>query len=87
MEIPSIVKRLGLDIREVIMKTLEEFNNDRRKEIEAAKRMLEPHPNGIACPECGEELWDSDPRFVLASSPPKLCVNCKKCDYIGYRLA
>ena len=45
-----------------------------------------PRPNGIACPECGEELWDSNPASVLASYPPKLNVHCLACGYRGYRV-
>jgi hypothetical protein len=29
----------------------------------------QPHPNGIACPECGEELIDSSPNVTLSSNP------------------
>lgn len=44
-----------------------------------------PVKNGIACPECGEELFDSDPYCMLTSCPPKYRVNCDECGYIGYR--
>jgi len=46
-----------------------------------------PRLNGIACPECGEELFDSNPMMTLTSMPPKKNVHCSKCDYVGYRIA
>lgn len=46
-----------------------------------------PALNGIACPECGEELYDSRPKLTLMSLPPKKNVSCSKCDYVGYRIA
>jgi len=45
-----------------------------------------PRLNGIACPKCGEELYDSNPMVTLASYPPKKNIKCSKCDYVGYRL-
>jgi len=47
----------------------------------------EPRLNGIACPECGEELLDSNPMITLTSYPAKKNINCSKCDYVGYRIA
>ena len=49
----------------------------------------EPRLNGIACPNCGEELLDTKPHETLASFPPKKSISCssKKCDYTGYRIA
>lgn len=47
----------------------------------------EPRLNGIACPKCGAELYDSSPMTTLTSMPPKKNVHCSKCDYVGYRTA
>jgi uncharacterized protein with PIN domain len=47
----------------------------------------EPRLNGLACPECNEELYDSTPMRTLASIPPKKNVHCSKCSYTGYRIA
>jgi predicted RNA-binding Zn-ribbon protein involved in translation (DUF1610 family) len=44
-----------------------------------------PRPNGIACPECGEELLDSEPNVVLLSNPVRYNIHCPKCGYAGYR--
>jgi len=46
----------------------------------------EPRPNGIACPECGNELMDSNPMMTLTSHPAKKDVHCPKCEYKGYRI-
>jgi len=41
--------------------------------------------NGIACPKCGKEMFDSEPSFVLAVMPPRMGVACV-CGYHGTRL-
>ncbi len=46
----------------------------------------EPRPNGIACPECGNELMDTNPMMTLTSHPAKKDVHCPKCEYKGYRI-
>ena len=69
------------------MKTLDEFNDDRWRHHMALDDMNKPHPNGIACPKCGAELWDSNPMMTLTSNPPKENVHCESCDYRGYRIA
>lgn len=40
--------------------------------------------NGIACPNCGEELVDVDDT-ILCSTPPQKNTACQSCNYIGYR--
>jgi hypothetical protein len=67
------------------LKTLDEANS-----IAMASHSFnlnEPCPNGIACPKCGEELYDSNPMIVLASYPAQKNVACMKedCGYTGYR--
>ena len=71
----------------MIIGTLEEFNNKKRKDFEEMQVFCQPHPNGIECPECGEELWDSDPMTTLTSNPPQKNIYCPACGYKGYRLA
>ncbi len=57
------------------------------EEHNATKRSVpKSFPNGIACPNCGEELFDSLPRITLESLPPKLRIHCNSCDYKGYRI-
>lgn len=66
------------------LKPLEQHNAE-RGEFYAFKR--NPHPNGIACPACGQELWDSSPLDLLTSNPPKKNIHCPACGYTGYRIA
>ena len=66
------------------MKTLEQFNEDRRN---YHYHQLNPCLNGIECPVCGAELWDSDPLITLTSNPPQKNIHCEYCDYEGYRIA
>jgi hypothetical protein len=61
---------------------LDEFNRSRRP-----TRSDVPAPNGIACPDCGGELWDSSPGLILTSSPPQKNVHCPACHYRGFRVA
>ena len=69
------------------MKTLAEHNAERRADHDALRRAQEPHANGLACPQCGKELWDSNPMMTLTSNPPQKHVHCPACQYRGYRLA
>ncbi len=45
----------------------------------------DPHPNGIACPKCGSELWDSCPGEYFTTSPMLKSVHCVKCKHKGTR--
>lgn len=66
------------------LKTLKEHDDDRMAVHERRLKAMEPHPNGIACPTCGEELWDSSPGLVLTSSPEQKNVHCPACKWSGY---
>lgn len=48
----------------------------------------EPVLNGLACPRCGEEMWDSQPMSSAAriTKLPKKAIHCT-CGYRGYRVA
>lgn len=59
---------------------LDEFNN-----LRASSGSDEPVKNGIECPDCKSELYDSNPNMTLLSNPPKKDVHCK-CGFKGYRL-
>ena len=65
------------------MKTLDQFNEERRKTYKIDNF---PVKNGIACPLCGKELYDTHPNMTLASNPPQKNVHCN-CGYKGYRIA
>lgn len=66
------------------LKTLDEHNTEYRS-YHTALYDNRPQKNGIACPECGSELWDSNPFMTLTSNPPKKSVHCD-CGYTGYRI-
>lgn len=66
--------------------SLEEHN----RQMSAKYRAMydpRPRPNQIACPQCGQELLDTDPLSRLLSSPPKKHVHCDSCSFKGYRIA
>jgi len=65
------------------MQTLDEFNKQRMKFYQSNNIS---NKNGIACPKCGEEMFDSSPNVTLTSNPPQKNVACK-CGYRGYRIA
>jgi hypothetical protein len=65
--------------------SLEDHNAGKREHFRVHD-LNKPVPNGIACPECGEELFDSNPMSILTSIPPKKAVHCEKCKYSGFRL-
>jgi hypothetical protein len=44
------------------------------------------HANGIACPECGAELPDTNPSITSDESPPQKAIHCK-CGFRGRRVA
>ena len=67
------------------MKTLEEFNAEKEQEYRT-RRSRDPVKNGIACPKCGKELFDSEPDIILTSFPPEKDVYCE-CGFRGYRVA
>ena len=69
------------------LKSLDLFNSERLKAHEQLLRLNDPHPNGIACPVCGKELWDSNPSITLTSNPAQYNVHCPACGHRGYRLA
>lgn len=72
------------------LKTLDEYNEQARENHQQAENWMinnSPKLNGIACPKCGEELYDSQPMSILASYPPQKRVHCNKCNYISYRIA
>ena len=69
------------------MKTLEDHNQEKWDAYRATQEGKLPHTNGISCPECGKDLWDSNPTVVLATNPPQKNVRCIACGYAGFRIA
>ena len=62
------------------LKTLVEHNEERMKVYQDAAV-----PNGIECPRCKSEMFDTDGRNV-GSGPPQTRIHCKKCGYQGTRV-
>ena len=73
-------------IRGEAIQSLKEFNDERWRNWAVLEELRKPHPNGIACPQCGGELWDTRPDCVLVTLPSKKNVHCPLCDFRGYRL-
>lgn len=69
---------------ETIMQNLNDYNEKRREMYAQFDR---PVKNGVACPECGSELYDSHPSVTLTSWPPQKTVHCENCEYKGYRIS
>jgi len=69
------------------MKTLDEHNAERWERHASSRNSNEPRLNGIECPKCGKELFDSSPMVTLTSDPPQKDIHCEGCGYRGYRLA
>lgn len=68
------------------LKDLGEHNAE-ASSIQWASMIDSPILNGIACPECTSELYDSSPMRTLTSMPAQKNVHCSDCDYVGYRVA
>lgn len=68
------------------LQALKSFNRLRQEEF---NRVRSPCRNGIACPECGVELYDSNSSPVKFSyeAPPKKKIYCANCDFWGHRLS
>jgi C4-type Zn-finger protein len=42
--------------------------------------------NGLSCPDCQNELVDSNPMLTILGNPSKKEVSCEKCGYNGFRV-
>ena len=65
------------------MKTIEEHNKERINSF----RVLEKVGTGIQCPQCGDELLETNPGTLLMSNPPQKIVHCPTCKYKSYIIA
>lgn len=45
-----------------------------------------PAKNGLACPVCGKEMFDTTPNMIHVSHPPRKAIHCR-CGYRGWRNA
>lgn len=46
-----------------------------------------PRRNGLACPQCGEPLLDTNPNMRMLTAPPMFHVHCSQCEHTGARVA
>lgn len=67
------------------LKSLEQHEKEKAT-IHTFVESSSPRKNGIACPKCGEELWDSNPSIRLLGNY-KTHIHCikKDCNYKGSR--
>jgi hypothetical protein len=64
-------------------------NNMNASVSQAAMLHNTPVLNGIACPKCGKELFDSNtlPGYKAISYHPMKDIHCNNCEFRGYRLS
>jgi hypothetical protein len=62
---------------------LEEFNNF--VWLQAKDNLDGPRLNGLACPDCKQELMDTEPYVTKDRWPEQKKVQCSVCEYKGYR--
>lgn len=59
------------------LKTIEEYN----KEKTQLRNFQINVGTGVQCPQCGDELIESNTGGVLAVHPPRKAVHCPTCKY------
>jgi hypothetical protein len=62
-----------------VLESLEDHNN------KIVAKSAVQKANGIACPKCGYELFDTNSNRMVLSFPPRYPIHCNNCDYIGIR--
>lgn len=65
------------------LKTIEEYNKEKQKFYD----FMNNNRTGIACPQCGDEMLETNPGVILTSNPPQKNVHCPTCKYKSYILA
>lgn len=65
------------------LKSIEEYNKERMTFFSNNVQVN----TGIACPQCGDEMKESNPGMILLSNPPKKTVHCDTCKYSSFILA
>ena len=67
--------------------TLAQHEKQQAEMYERLEQGKRPHPNGIGCPNCDAELWDTAPEVMLPTNPPRRSIECRACYFKGTRLA
>ena len=62
------------------MKTITEHNSQSHQQI------VQEHKAGVLCDDCNVEMFYPQPYAVLACMPPKMTVQCPKCNKIDYKI-
>lgn len=58
------------------------YDYNYRKEVDHAEQRKNIR-SGVACPKCGEELYELQAGMVYATCPPRKPVRCLKCNFEG----
>lgn len=74
-------------MKEMTTKKLIDLMTYNKRKINLYSTGNAPVLNGIACPNCGKELYDSNPNIKLTSNPPQKHIHCESCNYKGHRIA
>lgn len=84
----------GFDLNPALDLAAKEGNRPRLVSLEQHEALatsttlnaLASKPNGIACPTCGAELFDTFPWRTLSTNPPRTNIHCDGCSFIGTRI-
>jgi hypothetical protein len=70
------------------LRSLEDFDAQQRPVHErlAAAESQQAAPNGIACPACGKECWESITQQQMLRAWARKVIYCRTCDWVGRRL-
>ena len=68
------------------LKSLRDWNQEQQELWDRAQPAPDK-PNGLQCPDCGEELVDPQPHVLITEDPPAKDVRCLACGYKGRRIA
>lgn len=71
-----------IDMEETKLISLEDWDSQQR---EVYQNINQPSKNGIACPECGKELFDTNNGIAYPTYPMQYPIHCK-CGWMGTRI-
>lgn len=67
------------------LKTLNDHEKENAEIHNILNSIYGAKPNGIECPLCSSELFDTEPGVIYFTNPPKTKVGCSSCHYSGTR--
>ena len=65
--------------------SLDDFNKQQSPNTQKYGMSAKNKPNGIKCPDCGEELMDTAYGYIPLSYPSQIKIICEKCKFVGSR--